>query len=69
MEIGGLAMSRSIGDTVLEKVGVIATPDIKEMEILDEDKFLVMATDGVWEVINNKEVVKIGIDLIIYNPL
>lgn len=69
MEIGGLAMSRSIGDTVLEKVGVIATPDIKEMEILDEDKFLVMATDGVWEVINNKEVVKIGIDLMIYNPL
>eukprot|EP00903_Cladosiphon_okamuranus_P021883 g20118.t1 len=53
----GLAMSRSIGDHAVKDVGVIATPEVKMRIINSRDSFLVLASDGVWEFMNNKEVV------------
>lgn len=55
----GLAMSRSLGDHVCARVGVIATPEIATHMIAEEDMFIVIATDGVWEVLSNEEVVEI----------
>ena len=48
-------MTRSLGDTVATKIGVFAEPDIQEFEISTEDKFIVLATDGVWEFISNEQ--------------
>lgn len=53
----GLAMSRSIGDACAHSVGVSAIPEIKEFEISEEDKFLVVASDGVFEFLSNDEIV------------
>ena len=51
----GLAMSRSIGDLAVKRVGVIAVPDVFQFEIDPEkDKFLLLASDGVWEFIENQ---------------
>lgn len=55
----GLAMSRSIGDLAVKRVGVIAEPDVCEYEIGEKDKFLILASDGVWEFIENQEAVNL----------
>ena len=50
-----LAVSRAIGDRDLKEVGVIPDPDIYEKNIQEGD-ILVLACDGVWDVMNNEEV-------------
>ena len=52
-------MSRSLGDSVAAQAGVIATPVIKEHRITSEDKFMVLASDGVWEFLSSERVVNI----------
>lgn len=61
----GLAMSRSLGDYIAHQFGVIADPEISEYEIKPEDRYFVLASDGVWEFLSNQEVadiLSIGID-------
>jgi serine/threonine protein phosphatase PrpC len=55
--VPGLAMSRSFGDMVAHSVGVISEPEIIEYSMLEEDKFIILASDGIWEFITNKECV------------
>jgi len=56
MDIPGLAMSWSLGDDIVRPVGVIGDPEIWEIELEEQDKFIVLASDGVWEFISNWEV-------------
>ena len=53
----GLAMSRSIGDMVGAEIGVISTPHLCMHKLQEEDAFIVIASDGVWDVMENSEVV------------
>lgn len=55
----GLAMSRSLGDTVAKSIGVIYDPDITVKNIDNTYKCLVLASDGVWEFLSNEDVMKI----------
>ncbi|CAI2359825.1 unnamed protein product [Moneuplotes crassus] len=55
----GLAMSRSFGDEIASRVGVSACPEIKETTLTHEDAYIVIASDGVWEFLENKEVAEI----------
>ena len=57
--IPGLAMSRSLGDIVAHSVGVEWEPEIKEFQLQKEDKMLVVASDGLWEFLSNKQVLDI----------
>ena len=57
--IPGLAMSRSFGDMVAGSVGCISTPEIFEYEITKEDKFMILASDGIWEFITSSECISI----------
>lgn len=52
-------MSRSIGDLVAASVGVSCEPEFYEMELTDDDKFIIIASDGVWEFIHNEDVIYI----------
>ena len=55
----GLAMSRSIGDKVAASVGVIAAPILNSFKMYPEsDQFIVIASDGLWDVMENIEVVR-----------
>ena len=56
----GLAMSRSIGDLIGKKIGVIPNPGILEYELNESVKFIVVCSDGVWEFLNNDVVKNIG---------
>ncbi|XP_024522271.1 probable protein phosphatase 2C 33 isoform X1 [Selaginella moellendorffii] len=55
----GLAMARAFGDFCLKDFGVIAVPEVSYYRITERDQFVVLATDGVWDVLSNEEVVKI----------
>ncbi|KAG0461289.1 hypothetical protein HPP92_021586 [Vanilla planifolia] len=53
-----LQVTRSIGDGDL-KPAVTAEPEIIETTLSADDEFLVMASDGLWDVVSNKEVISI----------
>lgn len=55
--IPGLAMTRSIGDTVLSEYGVSPVPEVTYTRLSSADAFMVLASDGVWEFMNSQEVV------------
>jgi len=49
-------MTRSFGDQVAASVGIIAEPEITHWNFTKEDKFLILASDGIWEFIDSEEV-------------
>lgn len=53
-----LQVTRSIGDDDL-KPAVTAEPEIIETSLSAVDEFLVMASDGLWDVMSNEEVISI----------
>jgi serine/threonine protein phosphatase PrpC len=55
----GLAMSRSIGDYAVKAVGVIPDPETFVFELEKVDRFMILASDGVWEFITSGEAVDI----------
>ncbi|KAK9997076.1 hypothetical protein SO802_021762 [Lithocarpus litseifolius] len=55
----GLAMARAFGDFCLKDFGLISVPEISYHQLTEKDEFVVLATDGVWDVLSNKEVVEI----------
>lgn len=62
---GSLAVSRALGDYDYKNVTgllpteqlVSAEPDLTIIDRTDEDEFLILACDGVWDVMSNEEVV------------
>jgi len=57
---GGLAVSRAFGDLAMASAGVVPDPEILRETITAKDKFLVLASDGVWEHMSNQQVVDIA---------
>lgn len=55
----GLAMSRSIGDFAVKSVGVIPEPEVDIYQYDNTIRFLIMASDGVWEFIESQAAVDI----------
>ena len=58
-EVPGLAMTRSFGDRVAATVGVMSEPEIKEFKFEEGDKFMIIASDGIWEFISSQECINI----------
>ncbi len=57
-------MSRSLGDVLAKKAGVIAEPELSTFTYEPESpeqqgvvpKWIVLASDGVWDVMSNEQV-------------
>ena len=58
-EVPGLAMTRSFGDRVAAIAGTICVPEIKEYAFHEGDKFVIIASDGIWEFISSEECINI----------
>ncbi|MBA0839187.1 hypothetical protein Goarm_004947 [Gossypium armourianum] len=55
--VGGvLAVSRAFGDRLLKQY-VVADPEIQEEKIDSSLEFLILASDGLWDVVTNEEAV------------
>ncbi|KAG6401661.1 hypothetical protein SASPL_138525 [Salvia splendens] len=57
--LGSLAVSRSIGDRYL-KQWITAEPETKVIRLEPDHEFLVLASDGLWDKVNNQEAVDIA---------
>lgn len=57
--VPGIAMSRSIGDLVASTLGVIPEPIFTEEVIDSNTKFIIIASDGIWEFLENNKVAEI----------
>ncbi|KAA0048045.1 hypothetical protein IC582_011554 [Cucumis melo] len=58
-ESPGLAMSRAFGDYCIKDFGLISVPEVTHRSITSRDQFIILATDGVWDVVTNQEAVEI----------
>ena len=57
---GTLMLTRSFGDKEMKKYGVLSTPDIFYHNIEEEDLFVIIASDGVWDVVEEEEIFKLS---------
>ncbi|XP_017976283.1 PREDICTED: LOW QUALITY PROTEIN: probable protein phosphatase 2C 65 [Theobroma cacao] len=55
----GLAMARAFGDFCLKDHGLSSIPQVSYRRLTSKDEFVVLATDGVWDVLTNNEVIRI----------
>lgn len=53
---GVLAVTRSLGDSSMKEF-VVGSPYTTETELSDEDEFLILACDGLWDVTNDQSAV------------
>jgi integrin-linked kinase-associated serine/threonine phosphatase 2C len=49
-------MTRSLGDLEGKKIGLISEPEIQHLELEETDKFIVIGSDGCWDVMSSAEV-------------
>ena len=52
-----LAITRAFGDHSLKGKGVIAKPFIKKHQLKSTDKYLVIASDGVWDSMEDQDAI------------
>ncbi len=59
--VGGLSLmlTRTLGDKYFKKAGVISEPEVGNYQIRKDDAFLILASDGVWDVLDNEQVAAI----------
>ncbi|CAH0489210.1 unnamed protein product [Peronospora farinosa] len=55
---GILAVSRAIGDRML-KPFVVAEPEVKKFTRTEADRYVVLASDGVWDTVSNDDVAQL----------
>ena len=51
----GITMTRSMGDFASKRIGLISTPEISHIELTKDDIFTIIASDGVWDIMNSAE--------------
>ena len=55
----GLVMSRTFGDLEAKKIGVISEPDIIIKKIDSNAKYIVLGSDGLWDMVKPYDVIRI----------
>jgi len=55
----GLCVARAFGDLTACSIGLISCPELCNHTLVDEDEYLILASDGVWEFIENDEALQI----------
>jgi serine/threonine protein phosphatase PrpC len=61
---GQLILTRALGDLALKGYGVIATPHVTRVEIEEKQKYTVIASDGVWDVIKPEDMLNISKEVV-----
>ena len=54
---GVLAVTRAFGDHALTRVGLIVTPHIVKYTVKPFDKYLVIASDGIWDELSDQDAI------------
>jgi serine/threonine protein phosphatase PrpC len=56
---GSLSVTRAIGDSHM-KEWITAEPETRKIEITSDCEFLILASDGLWDIVSNQEAVDIA---------
>ena len=51
---GGLAITRALGDHAYKKYGVSGSPHVVRTVLKPTNKYLIIASDGVWDVVSDQ---------------
>lgn len=62
--MGVLEVSRSIGDGQFKTCGLTCIPDVKRCQLTDNDRFVILACDGLWKVFTPTEAVNFVLDYV-----
>ncbi|XP_051522301.1 integrin-linked kinase-associated serine/threonine phosphatase 2C isoform X3 [Myxocyprinus asiaticus] len=62
--LGVLEVSRSIGDGQYKRCGVISTPDLRRCQLRRNDKFVLLACDGLFKVFSADEAAQFVLDVL-----
>ncbi|XP_049582101.1 integrin-linked kinase-associated serine/threonine phosphatase 2C isoform X2 [Syngnathus scovelli] len=62
--LGVLEVSRSIGDGQYKRCGVISTPDLRRCQLTANDRFIILACDGLFKVFSADEAVRFVLDVL-----
>jgi serine/threonine protein phosphatase PrpC len=54
---GVLAITRSFGDAAHKTGGIDATPEVRKEKVAARDEFAIVATDGLWDVMDSQQAV------------
>ena len=55
----GLVMSRTFGDLLAKKIGVISEPEIITKKIDNNAKYIVLGSDGLWDALKPYDIIRI----------
>ena len=58
--MGQLILTRTLGDLYVKQFGVINTPDISVYDVDDNINYIILASDGIWDVIDLDTIVNMG---------
>ena len=58
---GSLMLSRAFGDWELKSYGLTCEPFIRKINITDKDKYVIIATDGIWDSLEDSDAYDISI--------
>lgn len=61
---GGLAVTRSVGDSDLKHLGVSAEAETSEVHLESGDEFLILGTDGIWDAMDAESAVALVHDTV-----
>ena len=59
---GSLAVTRALGDHCLKNDGVSAEPHYVQHEVKAQDRYLLLASDGVWDVMTDADAQQITLE-------
>ncbi|XP_031165431.1 integrin-linked kinase-associated serine/threonine phosphatase 2C isoform X2 [Sander lucioperca] len=62
--LGVLEVSRSIGDGQYKRIGVISSPDVRRLQLTANDRFIILACDGLFKVFSADEAVKFVLNVL-----
>jgi len=54
---GGIAVTRAMGDRHGRKAGIISEPEVTKFDLEEKDRFIIVASDGLWDVFTSEEAV------------
>lgn len=57
LQMPGCGFTRSLGDTVGESVGVCSDPEVLSWKLTPEDKYVILASDGIFEFLSSQIVI------------
>ena len=61
---GQLALTRALGDLSMKENGLINTPYVSKNSINEDDALVVVASDGVWDVYDEKDITEVCLDML-----